>query len=111
MSRVWRRPGKGQRQLIAIEEDAIAQVDHAQIDNGRIAVFGDQLQNGNCSLSIQPITAQDFGTWACTLFAKTGSELTGQVEVTEDECGTIILEIFFQLKYRWVIIIYFHACS
>ena len=78
---VWRRPRTGQRQLITIVEDAIAQVDDAQIDNSRILVFDHQLQNGNCSLSIQSITPEDFGTWSCTLFAQTGSVLTGQVEV------------------------------
>ena len=63
-----------------IQKDAVAQsVGHAEID--RISVFGDGLQNGTCSLRIESITEEDFGTYACTLFDEAGVLLTGQVEI------------------------------
>lgn len=104
---VWGRPVKGQRELITIEKDATAQVDAGQIDNGRISTYGDGLQNGNCSLRIQSITAEDFGTWFCALFGETGSLLTGQVEIThESKLSIKTLAIFRQQKYLWIVIVY-----
>ena len=70
-------------------------IDHNNADYGGwtdvdgISYAEDGLGDGKCSIMIESVTADDFGTWSCTLISNAGRVFTGSVEVGKNlQCYT-----------------------
>ena len=85
----WGRSARGQDQLISIDGNATKAVVGGTLMQ-RISTSAHKLQNGKCQISIGAVTAENFGTWSCTLLDQTGVVFTGEVNIMEGKyCTTI----------------------
>ena len=85
---LWGRMVRGEHEAIVIQEGVAVPVDvwGQSVDpRFKIPVCAPRLENGTCSLHIEPITEDDFGVWSCTLIGQTGAVFTGQVTISKEE--------------------------
>ena len=83
---LWGRSINGQRQVITVDEHVVEDGGRTEVEG--ITYDGNGLENGTCSIKIASVSADDVGTWSCTLVSHNGPVFTGIVEITTEGIHT-----------------------